>query len=77
MYDCLFIKYININTNLIKHKSVNGSPSLLNQYLWYDNLWGPSQRVVTLFFAFNSARRKIIPGSSFSKDYNDFSYASK
>ena len=26
------------------------SPSLLNEYLWYDKLWGPSQRVVTLFF---------------------------
>ena len=25
------------------------SPSLLNEYLWYDKLWGPSQRVVTLF----------------------------
>ena len=24
------------------------SPSLLNEYLWYDKLWGPSQRVVTL-----------------------------
>ena len=23
--------------------------SLLNEYLWYDKLWGPSQRVVTLF----------------------------
>ena len=25
------------------------SLSLLNEYLWYDKLWGPSQRVVTLF----------------------------
>ena len=22
---------------------------LLNEYMWYDKLWGPSQRVVTLF----------------------------
>ena len=22
---------------------------MLNEYLWYDKLWGPSQRVVTLF----------------------------
>ena len=26
------------------------SLSLLNEYLWYDKLWGPSQRVVTLFY---------------------------
>ena len=25
------------------------SLSLFNEYLWYDKLWGPSQRVVTLF----------------------------
>ena len=30
-------------------ESVYSSPSLLNEYLWYDKLWGPSQRVVTLF----------------------------
>ena len=35
---------------LIKHESANRSPSLLNHCLWYDKLWGPSQRVGTLFF---------------------------
>ena len=24
--------------------------ALLNDYLWYDKLWGPSQRVVTLLY---------------------------
>ena len=33
---------------LITHESVYSSPSLLNEYFWYDKLWGPSQRVVTL-----------------------------
>ena len=33
----------------ITHESVFSSPSLLNEYLRYDKLWGPSQRVVTLF----------------------------
>ena len=32
-------------------ESVDSSPSLLNEYLWYDKLWGPSQRVVTLFIS--------------------------
>ena len=36
-------------TNLFTHESVYSSPSLLNEYLWYDKLWGTSQRVVTLF----------------------------
>ena len=36
----------------ITHESVFSSPSLLNEYLRYDKLWGPSQRVVTLFFLF-------------------------
>ena len=36
-------------TNLITYESVYSSPSLPNEYLWYDKLWGPSQRVVTLF----------------------------
>ena len=29
--------------------TVDSSPSLPNHCLWYDKLWGPSQRVVTLF----------------------------
>ena len=29
--------------------------SVPNDCLWYDKLWGPSQRVVTLFFLFSSA----------------------
>ena len=37
--------------SLLKH-CVYSSPSLLNEYLWYDKLWGPSQRVVTLFILF-------------------------
>ena len=36
-------------TNLFTHETVYSSPSLLNEYLRYDKLWGPSQRVVTLF----------------------------
>ena len=43
-YVCLFAY-----TNSITHQSVYSSSSLLNEYLWYDKLWGPSQRVVTLF----------------------------
>ena len=39
-------------TNSITHESVYSSPSLLNEYFRYDKLWGPSQRVVTLFFVF-------------------------
>ena len=37
---------------LFDSDSDNGisSPSLLNEYLWYDKHWGPSQRVVTLFY---------------------------
>ena len=35
----------------ITHESVFSSPSLLNEYLRYDKLWGPSQRVDTLFFS--------------------------
>ena len=33
----------------LTQKSVHSSPSLLSEYFWYDKLWGPSQRVVTLF----------------------------
>ena len=39
-------------TNLFTHESVYSSLSLLNEFLWYDKLWGPSQRVVTLFSFF-------------------------
>ena len=41
MYACLL--------NAITHESLHSSPSLLSEYFWYDKLWGPSQRVVTLF----------------------------
>ena len=34
-------------------ESVYSSPSLLNEYLWYDKLLGPSQRVVTLCLIFH------------------------
>ena len=34
---------------MITHESIHNSPSLLSEYFWYDKLWGPSQRVVTLF----------------------------
>ena len=37
---------------LMTYESVHSSPSLLSEYFWYDKLWGPSQRVVTLFFIF-------------------------
>ena len=35
------------HTNLITYESLYSS-YLLNEYLLYDKLWGPSQRVVTL-----------------------------
>ena len=37
----------------VTHESVFSSPSLLNEYLRYDKLWGPSQRVVTLLQYYN------------------------
>ena len=37
------------HTNLITYESLYSSSYLLNEYLLYDKLWGPSQRVVTLF----------------------------
>ena len=49
--------------------------SVPNDCLWYDKLWGPSQRVVTLFifflegretFGFNFWRFYISPGQSSS-----------
>ena len=36
-------------TVTVMMESVYSSPSLLNEYLRYDKLLGPSQRVVTLF----------------------------
>ena len=36
-------------TNLITHEFLYSSSSLLNESLLHDKLWGPSQRVVTLF----------------------------
>ena len=36
------------HTNLITYESLYSSSYLLNEYLLYDKLWGPSQRVVTL-----------------------------
>ena len=37
------------HTNLITYESLYSSSYLLNEYLLYDKLLGPSQRVVTLF----------------------------
>ena len=37
------------HTNWINNKSVKSSPFSFNEYVWYDKLWGPSLRVVTLF----------------------------
>ena len=37
------------HTNLITYESLYSSSYLLNEYLLYDKLWGPSQRVVILF----------------------------
>ena len=36
-------------TNWINNESVKSSPFSFNEYVWYDKLWGPSLRVVTLF----------------------------
>ena len=41
------------HTNLITYESLYSSSYLLNEYLLYDKLWGPSQRVVTLFALLN------------------------
>ena len=35
--------------NWINNESVKSSPFSFNEYVWYDKLWGPSLRVVTLF----------------------------
>ena len=40
------------HTNLITYESLYSSSYLLNEYLLYDKLWGPSQRVVTLFLRY-------------------------
>ena len=43
MFALLLIQIcLHMNLHTVAH-------SLLNEYLWYDKLWGPSQRVVTLF----------------------------
>ena len=42
------------HTNLITYESLYSSSYLLNENLLYDKLWGPSQRVVTLFVFVNS-----------------------
>ena len=40
----LLLLQICLHLNLYTYSS----PSLLNECFWYDKLWGPSQRVVTL-----------------------------
>ena len=35
---------------MFRYESLYSSSYLLNEYLLYDKLWGPSQRVVTLFY---------------------------
>ena len=50
MNSCYCCEWRFAYTKSIKLESVNSNPSLLNECLWYDKLWGPSQRVVTLFF---------------------------
>ena len=42
------------HTNLITYESLYSSSYLLNEYLLYDKLWGPSQRVVTLLYTYSS-----------------------
>ena len=49
----------------ITHESIYSSPSLLDEYLWYDKLWGPSQRVITLFPASESTISHFKPDSHF------------
>ena len=41
------------HTNLITYESLYSSSYLLNEYLLYDKLWGPSQRVVSLLHCFS------------------------
>ena len=53
--DISLVEAFDCNTHE-SHESVYSSPSLLNEYLWYDKLWGPSQRVVTLFTLRSSVR---------------------
>ena len=42
--------------------------SVPNDYLWYDKLWGPSQRVVTLFSVNNDHVQNV--GSKVEWDLN-------
>ena len=47
------VRWLFAYTDSITHESVYRCPYLLlNEYLCYDKLWGPSQRVVTLLFPF-------------------------
>ena len=47
-YDWLLVKiWLNINVHTEAHLF-----SVPNDYLWYDKLWGPSQRVFTLLFVY-------------------------
>ena len=49
-------------TNLITHEFLYSSSSLLNESLLHDKLWGPSQRVVTLFCGAGGPRQAERPG---------------
>ena len=40
--------------------------SVPNDCLWYDKLWGPSQRVVTLFYMMSDPRPVSCPGCLFT-----------
>ena len=48
------------HTNLITYESLYSSSYLLNKFLLYDKLWGPSQRVVTLFPFNLGIKRKFL-----------------
>ena len=47
--ECWYMGHTYIHTCLLVQVWINSSPSLPNHCLWYGKLWGPSQRVVTLF----------------------------
>ena len=46
----IWVIHTYIHTCLLVQVWINSSPSLPNHCLWYGKLWGPSQRVVTLFY---------------------------
>ena len=48
--ECWYMGHTYIHTCLLVQVWINSSPSLSNHCLWYGKLWGPSQRVVTLFY---------------------------